>query len=378
MSASELIAASVEYDLRLMTPTNEPLASLDHALSFEYTNVVNDVGRCSIVLPHNFDPALITKDNHLVIWRKAPYSTLQQDFHGLLTWWKWADDEQGRTTLQIAGPSLNTLLHRRIVAYAAGEPQSSKTDYADDMMKQIVGENMGIYSDPSRTLAGLSMFADESAGPLLSKGFAWENVLDILKKIGDATRAMGSEIFFALKPMEPGLYFHFYTYPGQPGTDRRSTSAAPLLLSKEMGNLRTPSLTVDYDAEENFIYGAGRGEGLLRRVVTTEDTTRSGANPMARSEGFADARNEADSDASVLAAAQAALTAGRPVIRFEGSIIDQPGSRYGLDWIVGDRVTASYAGMTFYDCLIRSVHVSVNDQGAETIDAKLEWANATE
>jgi hypothetical protein len=377
MSVTDLIASSTEYDLRLLDPDGVIIAPLDAALSFEYTVVVNDVGRISVSLPGDFDPDLIAKDNRITIWRKAPQGALRQMIHGLLTWWQWSDDDAGQTTLRIAGPSLNGLLRRRIVAYAAGSAQTSKTGTVDDLMKEIVDENFGPSAAAARQLSALSIGADASAGPSISKAFAWRRVLDVLNDLSGAARTAGNEVYFGMSARTAGA-FEFETFVGQPGIDRRTGTAHPLLFSVELGNLRSPSLTIDYDSEENFIYCGGKGEGALRRVKTAEDTTRSGLSALARSEGFADARNEADTDASVQAEADAALVAGRPVVRFEASIVDREGARYGLDWDVGDRVSASYAGQTFDNCLIRSVHVSVNSQRAESIDAKLEWFQEAE
>jgi hypothetical protein len=373
---AEAIAASIEYDLRLLDPDGVIIAPLDAAIEFEYTSVVNDLGRVSVTLPGDFDADLIGKDNRITIWRKAPGGSLKQMFHGLLTWWQFSDDDNGLTTLKIAGASLKGILRRRIVAYTAGSVQATKTDQVDDMMKAIILENFGASAVAARQLSMFSSAADASLGPSITKSFAWDNVLDTFKKLSDAARTNGTEVYFDIVPLAAGA-FEFRTYIGQPGNDRRSvTTGNPLIFSKEMGNLAQPSLTIDYDNEYNYIYAGGKGEGATRRIAVAEDSTRSGLSSLARSEGWTDARNEADTDASVQGEADSALVAGRPVIRFEGSIVDRDGARYGLDWDFGDRVQASYVGMSFDDCLIRSVHVAVNDQRAETIEAKLEWASA--
>jgi hypothetical protein len=93
-------------------------------------------------------------------------------------------------------------------------------------------------------------------------------------------------------------------------------------------------------------------------------------SPWARREGFVDARN-LTATASIQDAADRGLAEGRPRRLFTARITDAPGTRYGQDWGLGDEITAFYAGLRF-NCLIRSVHVAVNGEGRETIDARLE------
>ena len=213
-----------------------------------------------------------------------------------------------------------------------------------------------------------------NTGPIISKSFAWANVLDTLQTICDSARADGHEIYFDLIPQDGGT-FKFITTFGQPGLDRRIGSASPLIFSKARGNLKKPCLTTDYDNEVNVVYGGGPGEGISRRVKVVSDAGRIALSAIARSEGFADARMEEDTDAAVIAAANAALVGGQPVIRFTGDLVDVEHSRYGVDWDVGYRVSAEFAGLTFADCLIRSANVEVDDKGVETVEAKLEWSS---
>ena len=72
-------------------------------------------------------------------------------------------------------------------------------------------------------------------------------------------------------------------------------------------------------------------------------------------------RNESTT-AGVLAAAQQMLADGRPRLRFAAKIVESAGTRYGIHWRWGDRVTALYAGET-YDAMIRAIVVSVDATG---------------
>ena len=64
-----------------------------------------------------------------------------------------------------------------------------------------------------------------------------------------------------------------------------------------------------------------------------------------------------------------AVRAGRPKRVFEATVLDVPGTQYGVHWNFGDKVTAEYAGEVF-DVSIDAVSVSVRD-GEERITARL-------
>jgi hypothetical protein len=209
--------------------------------------------------------------------------------------------------------------------------------------------------------------ADLADGPIIDKSFAWRNVLLTLQELRDAAAVAGDVVYFSLTPSGTG--FVFETHADQLGADRTTASATPVLFSLEAGNLAQPELVMDYTAEAAVSYGGGQGWGEERQVVEIEDTDRSSRSPWARREIFRDSRNETTALA-VQAAAQAALQGARPRLRFAGQLSDAPGSRYGLDWRFGDRVSASYAGYQF-NAMIRAVTFVVNQRG-EDIRARLE------
>ncbi len=166
---------------------------------------------------------------------------------------------------------------------------------------------------------------------------------------------------------EPSKY-EFRTYVNQIGLDHTYPSGVnPVLLGVEYGNLTGPKLSEDYSQEANVIYGGGQGYESDRYVYEVEDTVRSGRSIWGRREGWRDAR--ADSTSAVQDEAKAALAESKPRIRFEGNIMDCPGTVYGIHWRWGDRVSAVYGGQT-YNAQITTVRVQ-RDAGSETVEAKV-------
>ena len=99
-----------------------------------------------------------------------------------------------------------------------------------------------------------------------------------------------------------------------------------------------------------------------------EDTTRSGASVFNRREAFISA-TECVTAAGVEDKAYELLNRGRPTITFSGRLTDTKSARFGRDWFFGDLVGATYVGRQF-NVLVNAVTVKVDENGAETIDAR--------
>lgn len=340
--------------------------------------MVNQAGYFSVTMPLSFDPALIVPDRMVQLWR-APAG-------GRLTLWRvyfvrrWIFRTQGSDqTVELGGPDMLDLMRRRNVIAFADSAQASKTDFADDMMKEIVTESIadGVAPTPdagTRVWSDLSIASDLGLGPSLTRSFPWDRLLNssgqgVLANLAKAAKEAGTEIFFDIVPdvvTSSSISFQFQTFTGQPGQDRTSQ----MVFDQQDGNMDDPQLEYDYTEEENYIYGGGQGEGPDRNIQQVSDSDRYSASQWARCEGFADARNEA-SDAGIAAAAQGVLNTGLPRIRFSATPKDVRGTRFGRDWDFGDKVKARYRNIEF-DTIIRAVSISVNDRG-EDIRARLDF-----
>lgn len=356
-----------KYEIWLTDSLGNRVTMLETTRDFTYTKSTHSNGFFSLTLPGTFPREQLDTTRRVAFFRKPlPNAVPTLDFVGFVRRVR-ADgsDEKKRRTIQ--GYSPNWLLGGRIVYAAAGSPNASKSDYADDMMKDIVREQMGASAAAARALNSsyFSVQSDASAGPSITKAFAYDNVLDVLRELSEVARQAGTETFFEVRAL--GLNrFVFVTSAEQLGNDLRDSGA---VFSDESGTLENPSLSEDWGEEANFGYGLGEGTGAARTIQTAEDTERSGATWYARREVAKDARNQAT--AGTLAAAQSAIVAHRPFLAFSAGIVNTAGSLYGVNWGFGDRIKCSYDGRQF-DGLIRAVTVSMSDSGKETISAKIE------
>jgi len=355
------------------------LALIDNLIDFDIVKVANSVSYCSVTLPGNFSDLYATTvgvDYMIEFWRSPAQGAMQMEAVFFVRDISYEEDIKGNDLIILAGPDGNDLLDRRIIAYAAGTSYSDKTDYADDMMKAIVRENLGsLATDSDRNLTSLNftVAGDISGAPSITKGFAWRNVLTVLSEIAAISAENDTELFFDVVPVvisSSSIGFEFRTFINQPGQDRTYDSNNPILFSKEWGNLYDPIMRFDYTSEANHVYGGGQGEGTDRTISEQVDLARVGLSVWNRREKFADARNETTSN-GVANKAEEVLNESRPLKRFTGSLLDTPQARYGVDWFFGDKVEISYRGIQFQG-IVKALRIKMDKEGNEIITAKVE------
>lgn len=368
LDLSRPLQNGTEWQIELCRDDGRRLIIIDNPTSFWCTKTVNNIGGWEIVLPSDFDKALIAKDRRIKFWRKPEGGAMYQEFQGFLRRWSYSADEDGAITRVIGGASLNYLISGRVVAYKSTTSQAQKTDQADDFLKALALENLGASAGTDRVLASsyFTIANDVSLGPSITKGMSYRNLLDVFREICNTARNLGTEVYFDLVPNGDSA-FMLMTYTGQRGLNR--TGAGGLIFGQENGNLIKPKL--DYDAmnETNVVYGLGAGEGPARDVQSAQDTARMTASLFARREDTVEASTE--TSAGVLAKAQSKVVEGRPLGRFSGTLQSAPGSVYGKDWGFGDKVKVSFDDEQ-YTVMVRSVTCAVNGRGVEDVTSLAE------
>lgn len=141
-------------------------------------------------------------------------------------------------------------------------------------------------------------------------------------------------------------------YPHIVGGDFTKTSNYPFGPVKTFSvlrkNIKNPTLMINRHPEATVIYVATQGIEQDRLI----DSRTSGNEnlPLNWREVLVDARNIEDNSSlptAITTAAQAEIRDRQPVIEMTFDIdTNAPGGRYGLDWFLGDKVTAEYLGFT--------------------------------
>lgn len=292
------------------------------------------------------------------------------------------ENEAGNEVLHFGGVDQNDLLDRRIVAYAAGTTFADITDEANRMLATIVDRNMGPNAfvdeagrprayDPDHFSVAT---AASGIAPSVSRRFAWRDVFPILQEIADTSRDLGTPLYFDIVSTGPAR-FEFRTYVNVRGVDRTITTGLnPVVFSKELKNLDSPSMREDWSNEHNYVWGGGQGEEEDRVIDPEDDVFRMHRSIWNRREVFQDAREE-DTILGVANKAFRRMQHDRPRLRFTGRLLDTPVSRYGIDWSFGDKVTARYHGE--YDGIVDAVRHMIDNEGVEDLTARLEVDLAT-
>lgn len=349
------------------TPADEDQATVP--LSYVLNCAPGGIGVLETTLPLNFPAQYLLPDTRIGVYRaingRAPYLD-----NGAIYLLRYVD--YGPTSIFIRAYHATSLLDRRIIAYDAGTTYCTKAAAAaDDQIKAFVNENMlggivGADRDGVETYADVSSYLTKqinlSAGASIAKSAARRRLLDVCTELANASNTAGTYLTFEIYAATEST-LELRTYATQRGVDRRSTTASPVILSQSRGNLINTHLVIDYTQEANFIVAGGQGEESERLIGTAFDSTRAAVSPFGRIERFRDATN-VSAQAAVDDEADDQLRASRPVILFTGKLVETPALTRGIDFDLGDMVTAEHPQSSQqYDVRIDVIKETIDSSG---------------
>lgn len=361
-----------QHTVWFASPEGERLGIADDFIRLSYTLTQNTPGALTLVVPASSTAILngITRlDTRLYVWRD---SRLEGETCWFVRSARYFTDSDGRRFFEVSAVSALELLTRRIVPFADGTSQATKTNYADNMIKAVVRENLGSSAATARQVSGLDVQSDHSFGPTLTQSFGYMHVLRVCQDIANATKdsaASDEWTYFdiVVTSWEHGT-LEFRTYVGSRGSNHGHNSEQPIVFSDGAGTLVEAEREYDHHDEITYAYGRRQGDDYGTFDGDGGDETRLASSSLNRRETFVDVPSGFTT--ITVDELMPALAEGRPRLRFRANIQDLPGLRYGLQWNMGDIVSATFGGIT-NDYRIDSVTISVED-GRETIDAVLE------
>ena len=310
------------------------------------------IGVLETTLPNSFNTQFLIEDGRIGVWRSINGAPPYLD-NGAIYQIRYLD--YGPTSIFVRAYHATNLLDRRIIAYAAGSTYTTKAaTAADNQIKAFVNENMlagivGADRDGVETYADVSAYLTKQVnlglGASVAKSAARRNLLDVCTDLAQASTTAGVYLTFEVfAPTESTLELR--TYATQRGIDRRVGTSSPVVLSEARGNLIDAHLVIDYTEAANFIVAGGQGEEADRLIGTAFDATRASASPFGRIEKFRDATNVA-AQAAVDDEADSGFRASRPLILFTGELVETPALTRGIDFDLGDIVTAEKNSLQF-------------------------------
>ena len=314
-------------------------------------NQVTAPGRIEVELAASHRAlASLTDKGRIEVWRRWPEMGIDwyRVHAGLFRdqVWETLSDEQRIVTVIAPGPL--SILSWSVNAYPSDT--ANKTTWAnvraETMMKQLVTNNCtsaattGNGRDRTRltggTLNGLTLTvqADAGGGNLLSYESARGQLLSELQAIWDRGAGGDFDLIWL-----GGTTYEFRFYAGQRGSDRSSS----ITFAEAFGTMGRPKLTIARANERTVAIAAGQGQKNRRAIRVRTGPAYSPTNDI---ETLVDGR-QASTTAALDAAGDAALTKLRTRAQLAFTPLQTPARLLDRDYVLGDKVASSYAGLTF-------------------------------
>ncbi len=293
-------------------------------------------------------------NNILVIYRTPPGGEPEYiDFVGIVRRTEIFTTSLDVTLMQIYGREADSIMNRYYIEPVAGLEYNSKTGFADDVIKAYVRDECLL--DATKIYPNFSVSPDSSqSATSLSRDIRYGKLSDVIKNI----RSSADDFNFKITIADDLGSFLFNTYYPQYGLDRRIGSASPLIFSMDNRNMRMPRYWKrGYDGVTRMIM-LGGGQGTDRVVVKVNN-----ANALATwgfHEQTFDDRGEAE--ANLASVGEGLLLERGPTEGLDFEII---AANYGVEWKLGYKVSAEYAGVEA-DYIIEQVRVVIGNEQLES------------
>lgn len=353
------------YQVRLQDTGGNVVAIFDDFRSLDYELRVNDFGTITFIMDGN-DPrtSLFQLDYIIQVWRQPsgyPWYKEAEFFHRTPN---PQESERGLRTYTSYGRDFMDLLARREILYTGNTLFTNKAGSGESVMKDYVRENAGVeaISPPRKApgaTQGLEIEQDRELGGPWRGQRSMRNLLEVLQEIALAT---GVDFKIVRTNNDGSPSFLFIT--GTPGLGQDLTES--VIFDTKFGNMIGPSYTKSRTEEANVVAVLGPGEDVSRIVITQESlATRD--SPWNRIETSTDGTNQTTIEQLfTLGERELARRAAQESLTFQ--VLQTETTQYGVDYRLGDRVTAQFAGILAIKKLTR-VHINV-DAGKETIETE--------
>jgi len=356
-----------DYNVWYCDPNGSRQYLLNDFISLDYGRKVNESGVLTIELPLKYGVNFFSADDTIQITRSIEGSPFYLDGQTL---WFVRDITIGDSIVLKCYDAIS-VLSRRIVAYPSDTLYTEKSDYADDMMKDIVSENFlsgAIDVDRQVSSSIFSVDTKISQGALLSGvECSYKDVLSTLRDIATQSIENGSRIYFDVEFDDVSKTFMFKTYYNQRGQNRANLTAEDVVASRSLGNLVDPKLSISYANSFNVAYVGGQGTGISRSVEVVD---LSGViSTSGRIEKFVEGRNTSESS-TLQAIGIVSIQESKPSYKISGKLVDTKDFQFGVHYSFGDVIRVDFMDISI-PCMVNVYKIKVT-QESEEVDARLE------
>ena len=334
-------------------------------LFLSYLRSVNAPGMVLFQMAGDHDLLANIADKWQVeVWRRPTNKPWVREMTGIYRDLEGLYSDQSKVFLYC--PGIMSMLGSRIVNWYSGYDGYSMflSDPAETVMKRLVDYNAAANATTGNgrkrngAITGLTVEADGANGNTVNWYCHGQN---LLATIQDIALIAGGD-FDLVKTSSTAWQFRWYT--GQLGTDR----SASITFSMSYGNMGNPYYLETRTAEKTVASVWGQGEEAAREYVT-----RTGANYISGTNDFeiyVDGRDVDLGDTAGLNSRGDQVMAEREAVdEFIFEVIETPSTLYGIDYFLGDKVTAinPFTGAS-KTLKVNKVTVTLLDDGTELIE----------
>ena len=299
------------------------------------------------------------------VWRRPADGVWSREITGIYRFLEWGYGEDSYANIVCQG--LMSMLGTRINAWTTGYADRSKftSDPAETVANTLVKYNCTADATVANgrqregAITGLTVEADGAAGNTVDWYCSWVNILESLQDLCE----IGGGDFDLVKTSSTAWQFRWYV--GQLGTDRR----ASVTFALNYDNMKNPVYIDNRTGEITAAVVGGQGEEAAREIVI-----RTGTDYHVTTNNIETfvAATDITTTAGLNSRGDKALAENEALKSFQFDVIQTAGTSYGLDYVMGDLVTAvNPFNNDTYTLKIQSVAVSINDQGEESINLEM-------
>ncbi len=364
---------SHEYNIQIKDTAGVPIQTLVTWRSLRFTRRVNGLGGHQLTL--NGGQSFVNDiglDFQIEINRshRNPTIASRREYEGFHRTQVRSTPRAGLDLFTSFGVSYEHLLERRAILYRSGTSQSSKSGAGETVLKEFVDENAGPGAGVAARIAsgitpGLSIQPDGAAGTTWTGARAWRNLLAVAQEISEE-----AGVDFQVVGDGPAT-FVFNAQATPIGDDRSVGNPAgnpPVIFALNFSNMISPVYSLNRRNELTAAVVLGQGQAAARVVVERQNAATIGNSPWNRIERTHQGNLESTT-AGLNAIGDALLDELAPRESFSFTALQTPALAYGLDYFLGDIVTARYKTIE-RNYQIVAITFSVED-GQEVIDLEV-------
>ena len=311
--------------VRIISPAFDLLGEIRNYESLQFTRRFYSVGEFELRININKANTDALQNGNLIMLGKDGKKA------GIIRHRENEIDENGDSTdtLIIKGPTLKGICSQRIIVPPVdGNGYDSFTGTQEAIMKHFVDAHCVNPTDASRKIPQFAIAADQGRGVADQWRFRFDNLSDVEEQVGQYAK-LGWDVTLDTG----GKQLIFDVIQGRNLTAGQDT-LPPVIFSTEFSDIKTPHFIQSWLNAATVGYAGGQGDETDRLIQTV-----GSASGLDRMETFFDC-SDAENAAELISKGTQKLAESAPVKTFEFSVVHDHPFVYGVDYDLGDTVTA--------------------------------------